>query len=419
MIDPLPQLYVDAVTYSEENEARQEELHYEDRAASWFTIRPDPEDRETLRLIVTDRFRQLCNPGIADNKWSVNQYPSFVSFIGNTGVGKSTILRAMLLMGQIKKMNQESADDEKGFLGLKTMLAGRINGPVTRSANLHHLTNPTSLGVHLYKDLPHGYSERSNPGSTSSGKSTPILFADCEGFGAGNAALTSERVRQESNSRRDRSSSRRDRSSSRLERPSIARASSTESPVHKYRPFENAISDLPILAKSYDKQGRGSELFYARFLYAISDVLVFVTKNDQTFQSDMQRLMEWSAAAIYNSVNHVAHKTLIVIRNMPQSRHNPELYEPEILEATMLRNLKPLWEASDILKEFKKDHNSRQTQRAQRIDSNQDLFRVFFQKINFCYIPDKTGRPPAELYKQYGRLREQITFASQAGKLQL
>jgi predicted acylesterase/phospholipase RssA/energy-coupling factor transporter ATP-binding protein EcfA2 len=415
MINPLPQLYVDAVTYSEEDESKQEDLHYEDRVASWFTIRPDAEDKDILRLIVTDRFRQLCNPGIADNKWSANQYPSFVSFIGNTGVGKSTILRAMLLMGQIQKMSSELDDENTRLSGLKTMIATRAQGPVTRSANLNHLTNPTSLGVHLYRDVQPTNSEQAGANGIPTGKSTPILFADCEGFGAGNASLTSERVRHESSGRRDRSSSRQ-----RSERPRTMRRSSAEMSysAHRVRPFENAVSDRPILAKSYGKQGRGSELFYARFLYAISDVLVFVTKDDQTFQTDMQRLMEWSAAAIYNSVNHVAHKTLIIVRNMPSGAHKPELYSPETLEAVMFRNLKPLWEASETIQTFMDDHNNKQinSYSAQKIANNKDLFGVFFQQIKFCYIPDKKGRPPKELYQQYQVLRHQITVASQEGQ---
>ncbi|KAF2094251.1 hypothetical protein NA57DRAFT_80664 [Rhizodiscina lignyota] len=415
MVDPLPQLYVDAVTYSEENEAKQEELHYDDRLASWFTIRPDLEDKDLLRLIVTDRFRQLCNPGIAENKWIVNQYPSFVSLIGNTGVGKSTLLRAMLLLGQLRATGYDAADKNREMVGLRNIVAARAQGPVTRSANLLHLTNPTSLGVHLYKDAPLAPDDQtfteSIPGQHIR---YPILFADCEGFGAGNASLTSERIsRQDSPStlRKDR-----DRSAARSERSSMRRRASgeTNSAFTRSRPFKNAISDSPILAESY-KHGRGPELFYARFLYAMSDVLVFVTKDDQTFQADMQRLMEWSAAAIYNSVNHVAHKTLIIVRNMPVL-HNADLFEPQILKSTLFRNLKPLWEASVPLTEFVKNYNSGQIQRAEKIEVNEDLFRVFFQNINACYIPDKRGRPAAELFKQYGLLRDQITRASFEGQ---
>jgi hypothetical protein len=86
-IDQLPQIHVNAVTYSEPDPARQRELHDRDRISQWFVVKLGTPEREQARICVSDRFRQLCDPGISGNRWTSSLYPSFVSFIGDTGTG--------------------------------------------------------------------------------------------------------------------------------------------------------------------------------------------------------------------------------------------------------------------------------------------------------------------------------------------
>jgi hypothetical protein len=382
---------VNAVTYSEPDPEKQRDLHGEDRVAQWFVVRLGTPEWEQARLCVSDRFRRLCDPGISGNRWSSNLYPSFVSFIGDTGTGKSTLVRAMILMGQVNRSGLPSPSDElpekSRVHEFRAVLAARIHGPVTRTANLSHLTDPTSSGVHLYKDITTSDSDRT-PGSPNiRSNATPMLFADCEGFGGGIAKTNSERT--------------------------------NSAAVMKLKPEDenpNLLFDRPITSPGYGNRGKeGAELFYARFLYTFSDVVVFVTKEDQRFHEDMQRLLEWAASAVNKSVNHLAQKTLIIVRNMA-NHHAAEFYDGQFLKKSILENLRPLWEGSVALADFRRKYNNEHRLLQRHIHSNNDFFAVFFQEVNVCYIPDKAKVPMDQIFQQYRELRKQIVRASEAGQ---
>ncbi|KAF2466166.1 uncharacterized protein BDR25DRAFT_317959 [Lindgomyces ingoldianus] len=403
MIDPLPQLFVEAVTYSEPDPFKQQALHNRDRNARWFTIESVRSGGGYAQLKVTDRFTELCDPGISGNRWSANQYPSFVSLIGDTCVGKSTLLRAMLLMGIVdpsgfggESKGPSQIDEQRSTMSrLKEVITEGSYGPVTRTADYRRLTDPTSLGVHLYKD---------KYGSTSLSiqkdnvqRSFPILFADCEGFRAGTATTNSERSRARSSSRRR--GPRRDRSPFAHEQDTPGFDS------------DNIISDEPIVASSYGNGGKdGVDLFYARFLYTISDAVVFVTKNDTTLQPDIERLLEWSSSAVFKSLNLSARRTLVIVRNMT-GLHDSHLYNNEILKTSMLGNLKPFWEGSPSLAKFRQEYNKSQPHYDRKIHDNRDFLRLFFQDVNVCYIPDKARAENEQVFGQYRQLRHLITQA--------
>jgi hypothetical protein len=377
---------VNAVTYSEPDPARQSDLHNEDRVAQWFIVKLGTHEGEQARLCVSDRFRQLCNPGISGSRWSSSVYPSFVSFIGDTGTGKSTLVRAMILMGQVNASGLPSLGDklpENKIDKFRAIIAARIHGPVTRTANLSHLTDPTSLGVHLYKDISTSDPDRAPRSPNNRSNITPILFADCEGFGGGIAKTNSERTK------------------------SIIGPEDTDL---------NLLSDRPITSPGYGSQGKeGAELFYARFLYAFSDVVVFVTKDDQRFQDNMQRLLKWAASAVDKSVNHLAQKTLIIVRNMANC-HAVEFYNGQFLKQAIFENLGPLWEGSPSLDDFRTKYNNKHRLLQRQIHTNRDFFAVFFQAVEVCYIPDKAKAPMDQIFEQYQKLRMQIDQASETGQ---
>lgn len=217
-VDPLSDLFVDLVTYSEPNKDRHRDLHRQDAASRWFQVVYRDAGNGVLPspfVQVTDRFRQLCNPSMLDDEFMVSQYPGFVSFIGDTSAGKSTLVKAMLLMAHIDFKGDHSkagsrdgpdnisdAEDRRKFERLERDASSSGRFPVTRSSHIDNVIDPTSLGVNLYKDIPPPRSLKSEDNVQ-----TPILFVDCEGFNASMAVTSSERSRSPTKKHSSRSSS--------------------------------------------------------------------------------------------------------------------------------------------------------------------------------------------------------------------
>jgi hypothetical protein len=404
MVDPLPQLFVKVVTHSEENTQNLRQLHEQDENARWFKIRRDEAGRPDL--YVYDTFIRECDRSRSGNRETTHDYPSFVSFIGDTTVGKSTLVRAMLVMGKLYSLGPLSADqslpEEAAIDELRKITEEGKYGPVTRSRNINHLTDPTTSGVHLYRDVGKTKFKEERRASTSSGRAQyPMLFIDCEGFRAGEAMTNAERMES------DPGLEPRGRSSATLGNHRGRSASRQK----------NLFCQLPVTAPCYRSSGKdGVDLLYARFLYAISDVIVFVTKEDQRIQYELTRVLEWASAAVLKSVNHPSRKTLIIIRNMP-SFHKPAFYDKEILEETYLRGHPNLWEDSTVLREFVEGYNKKEEKFDRRITNNRRLYEVLFHKIICCYIPHakEVMGQSHELFDQYKSLRNLIELSVRDG----
>jgi hypothetical protein len=331
-----------------------------------------------------------------------------VSFIGDTGVGKSTLVNAMSVMGQIESQAMNDASGA-GSMPLNSMLRlsdlpkvqqARKDGPVTRSGDPQRATEPTSSGVHLYLD-PGVTKVRYH--SCQEKEAVPILFADCEGFRGGTNKTNAERSREAPSMPQARRYS----SSSLVGLPS--RTSSTAE--------RNLANELEITLPEIKNAGKaGAELYYARFLYAFSDVIVFVTNNDQQLHTDIQRLLEWAASAVHKAINHLPRKTLIVVRNMP-ARHNVDYYWESFLKQSLFGSMDNIWETSKELAAFKRRHDKRSKMREGENRSNESFLKIFFQSVEVCYIPNKGFATAEEVIRQYRALRGRIVQAVEAGQL--
>ena len=395
------------ILHSEPNSELQARLHERDRKAQWFTVMSGPFEDSEATVQITDRFRRLCDPRYVNKRSSTEQYPSIVSFIGDTGVGKSTIVNAMSVMGQIDRQIANEAPHSTSASSLSTRRPSNLpkvkqtreNGPVTRSGDPQRATEPTSSGVHLYLD----------PGITSvryhlnqEKEAVPILFADCEGFRGGTNKTNAERSVPSPSPAQSR----------RYSASSIVRIPSQSSSAHG----SNIADELEITLPEIRNAGKaGAELYYARFLYAFSDVIVFVTNNEQQLHTDIQRLLEWAASAVYKSFNYLARKTLIIVRNMP-ARHNTDYYEEAFLKRSLFGSMDDIWATSKELTAFKQRHDNQSEMREGEIHSNEGFLKIFFQSVEVCYIPNKGFATSPEVIRQYRSLRGRIVQAVEAGQ---
>jgi len=318
----------------------------------------------------------------------------------------------MILMGKVEALGlySETVSRRASVIGstsrgdvstLNDILDAGLHGPVTRTTNLTHVNEATSSGVHLYRDPTNSNAEYRQPDPASG--QIPILFADCEGFRGGTAKTNSERAFESSSDNRHG----RPRSSS--FRTLTLGSNSRE--VDRAMHADHFVQTKMITSPEYSGKGKeGAELFYARFLYAFSDVVVFVTKEDQQIRGDIQRLLEWAVSAD-KSVNLRPQKTLVIVRNMA-TFHSPEYYNDSFLKDALFWNMKELWLDSAVLTEYRDNYNHRYRNLQREIRTNKDLLSVFFQNVKACYIPLKAHAPTDQIFKQYRSLRLQIVTAT-------
>jgi hypothetical protein len=201
------------------------QLHEDDAQTAWFGVHR-PQDGRNPAFIDYGRFPHLLSSTI--EKWRPsfqhapssrdNRTPSLVSFVGQTGHGKSTLIKLLIDLHVSKDQV--------------------VSTPVVGASGV---TDPTSQDVHLYLD----------PVTESS--ETPIFFADCEGLLGGEREPISAKLRRSA------------------KRP----GKSTMPPPAPVSERELSWADSTSLRS---RQYAVTNL-YPRLLYTFSDVIVFVLRN--------------------------------------------------------------------------------------------------------------------------------------------
>ncbi len=228
-----------------EDVRQREELHREDEDTAWFGISflcYCAANVQVVQLTVAAGIERLNDSSqllLQDygrlndflDEWKARKYsgprtPSLVSFVGQTGAGKSSLVKLLI---------DFASNDKQTY-----------STPVIGSRTDHL---PTSEDVHLYLD----------PRTVSTNR--PILLADCEGLDGGDREPAGARLKTRFR-KEDEQAARNDDSF--FKRQRVA--------------YECQLRWSMTGPKA---QGRGLAVthVYPRLLYAFSDVIVFVLRN--------------------------------------------------------------------------------------------------------------------------------------------
>lgn len=224
-------------------EEQREKLHMDDIDTTWFGVVREGHERPLLQdygryatLIagVKDLRLGAISSLSATSDYGEALYPSLISFVGQTGAGKSSLIKLLIDL---------KSDENETF---ETPVVGAAGRDVA-----------TSEDVHLYLD----------PDSSES--QVPLLFADCEGLEGGERDPVGAKLKRKLASSQNNAASNRRKPTS--ERELVW----ADTPKKQSRDF--AVAHL-----------------YPRLLYTFSDVIVFVLKNPRYVRCSASRLLTLS-----------------------------------------------------------------------------------------------------------------------------
>ncbi|KAI2468208.1 hypothetical protein F4781DRAFT_399238 [Annulohypoxylon bovei var. microspora] len=299
-----------------------------DRETTWFGFGRDSSGHPIFQDY--GRFATIMSESRSGG--TADRYPQLVSFIGETGAGKSTLIK--LLIDRQVLDPSETTD---------------YHSPVTSSNNDYI---PTTGDVHLYTEPSTLFTN------------TPLLFVDCEGFNGGEAMPKALRCHpqdgygEELLSQRDMKRLLRSRYSSQRH---ITWASNPQTQRREY-----TVSQL-----------------YPRILYTFSDVVVFVLRNPRSFESTvLDKLIKWGAASVDKSLNQPVLPHAIIVLNATEDVDEKEwdvTTATELLMSTIQGAIfreKALYEYVQIWRK-----------RGKEIKSTEDLLKQYYASVTIIRIP--------------------------------
>lgn len=269
-------------------------LHVQDEDTSWFGAGRDEDDDVVFQDF--GRYARLMAEKSARDRRV--RYPSLVSFVGQTGAGKSSLIRLLIEL---------YAPD-----GVKTQV------PVVGS-NLHQDV-PTSGDVHLYAD-PKTFEDE-----------FPILHADCEGLDGGEREPMGAKARN----KRD------------------AKDKRTRSFVKHIRKQHHTSEREILWAKTDQTRSRDYHVrhLYPRLLYTFSDVIVFVMKNPRVIENAIEQLIRWAEAALETSSNQPVLPHAIIVLNASDNASDPELWDVNNATVNLMESVRRAVHQNHSMRKF-------------------------------------------------------------------
>ncbi|KAF4958765.1 hypothetical protein FGADI_2109 [Fusarium gaditjirri] len=333
-------------------------LHREDDDSLWFSV---DGNAGSLQLREFPRFGAILSDHQRRYSPQAPPFPRLVSFVGKTGEGKSAIIRLLI----------EHLWDEAARRGMRTLglpVKAPVVGPRQRSI-------PTSGDVHLYYDTL--MDDREAVGR-------PLLYADCEGFGAGTQRPTSHHGQRS------------DASNSVLGLLEIPRWQASWSSI---------TSGLRRPLTGVEKRQDAVRYLFPKLLYNFSDVVVNVMQSHSLRQIDdsIVELLEWAEVSHASATNRfrLPHLIIVINRSDDESDWNPIATAQQILN-----------EQQSILEENDKVKRMVNRFRGVGIGINtlEDLLLTSYASVQFIRLPQ--GQSVVCLSTQLRRLHEMIYQSS-------
>lgn len=348
--DPATARKIYETLQSDQSADEQARLHKDDLDTSWFGT---GRDEVTGEVVFQDfgRYPRLMQQSAG--RYRRIRYPALVSFVGQTGAGKSSLIRLLI--------------------EIFTSAHAKPQVPVVGSTLLADL--PTSGDVHLYSD-PRTYDTEQ-----------PILFADCEGLNGGEREPMGARAKGKTKGSTDNHET----------TPSLTQILS---PHHQTSEREISWADSPLRrSREYHVHH-----LYPRLLYTFSDVIVFVMKNPRVIENTIEQLVSWAAAALETSSNQPVLPHAVIVLNAYDNASDPNLWD--VNESTV-----DLMER--VSRAVHKNHNMRKfaefwRERGKCIESVQMLLHSYYSSIRVVRVPER-GRPKLineQVTKLYDEIRD-------------
>ena len=343
-------------------ERDREKLHNDDIDTTWFGVAREENELPLFRdygryasLIAETRLLTSNSASAVSIEQPTTEslYPSLVSFVGQTGAGKSTLIKLLIDLSK-----QEGED-------FSTPVVGGSGRDVA-----------TSEDVHLYLD----------PDSSES--QAPILFADCEGLEGGErdpmGAKIKRKMEKQARLDADTGAARRKQ---RLKHTSERELTWATTPKRRSREF--AVAHL-----------------YPRLLYTFSDVIVFVLKNPRVIESVLERLVDWAAAALEKSSNQPVLPHAIIALNASENDIPEELWDVDQATKALMESLSRTVFQNHTFKKYAQFWRERHRQ----IETVEQLLLSYYGSLRVVRIPT-TGRPNL-IQSQVVKLSEMVRWAS-------
>ncbi|OQO14747.1 hypothetical protein B0A48_00129 [Cryoendolithus antarcticus] len=309
-----------------------EQLHIADIDTTWFGVVREGHERPLFRdygryanLIAgaKDLRMESATALSATSDHSETLYPSLVSFVGQTGAGKSTLIKLLI--------DLKSEEDER----FPTPVVGAVGRDVA-----------TSEDVHLYLD----------PDSSES--QAPLLFADCEGLEGGERDPIGAKLKRKMES------------------------AQPVGPGGRRKPRLKHTSERELIwADTPKKQSREFAVahLYPRLLYTFSDVICFVLRNP----SVLERLVDWAAAALEKSSNQPVLPHAILVLNASENDIPEDLWDVDNATESLMESLARTVYQNSTFKRYAQFWRERN----RSVESVQDLVLSYYSSLRVVRIP--------------------------------